>query len=213
MSKVYWLHPEFPEAGGCIHDFQNNIYCEWDADIAKQKLSVSLPLQGKSTKISLMPYIVEAKSHKEQKNLFVQLAKNYADNCYSLSQLHDDLGHVPDKAEVNRLIGSYPSFYLKPYRKDFLYSLLSGISHAEMVANKLTYDGDKPTAGPKGKAVVWTRKKAKKMALRLLYLKFVEDEGQERGEAIDILMDDYIHLTNATTRRNNEIATQRPCDK
>lgn len=213
MSKVHWHKPEFPEAGGFMTCYANNIYCEWEADLSKQKLIVTLPLQGATVKKSLKGLGIDEMDEAQLESLFVNQAKDIADNYYSLPQLHDDLKRIPTKKEVNRLIATYPSFYDKPYRKDFLYQLLSGTTHAEMADSLMNYDGKNPTGGNKGKAVQWTKKKAKKMALRLLYLQFVEDDKMSREYAVSKIMDWYPHLTNATTRNNIMKATLRPSDK
>ena len=212
MTTKHLVDEDDLDAGGYLMDCVNNVYCEWECDDAKKLLIIKF--QDKVKKVSIAPFDVDVMDEPDKKKLYFALAKNEADKYYSSAQLFDDLKGIPDEDEIMRLAANYPTFYSKPYRMGFLHELLDGKKHKEMIESYLKAKGiEFPSRQEKGKATVWVAKKAKKVALRLLYLRFVLDEKLGREAAIKELMDWHPHLVGATTISNIRKATIRTCEK
>lgn len=213
MTTTHLLDADDVDEGGYLLDYTGKRYCEWECDHAKKILIVKF--QNKVKKVSVASFDVDVMSELDKEKLYFALAKNEADHYYCSAQLFDDLDGIPDEGEIMRLKDNYPTFYSKPYRTGFLNELLDGKSHTVMITSKLKATGiEFPSRGEKGKATVWVAKKAKKVALRLLYLRYVLDPPKlVREAAIDHLMDGYPHLVGATTRDNIRKATIRACEK
>lgn len=214
MMETRWANPGYPELGGRI-EYEGNVYCVFDIDTDSRTMNVTLPMQDLTEELPILDTGNQDLNTRQW--YFESTASDFADNYYSLPQLHRDLGRIPDETEVNRIIAEYPNFQ-REYRKDYLNWLLSGMSHAEMGRRKYEYDlanRTKQSKPNKGNAFGWTRDKAKKIAMRLIYLKLVLDEKKKRPAAVKEILLEFPHLVGPVKCKEDKVfkATRRACDQ
>lgn len=119
---------------------------------------------------------------------------------YTIEQMEIDLGGMPDNDDIRRLVKRYPSYKLG-HRSALLHGLLDGKEHAEIVDETMKAKGVESAAPhQKGGHGRWVAKKVRKVALRLLYLRYRIDEKMSKKHARDKLINEHPHLAKTISR-------------
>jgi len=97
--------------------------------------------------------------------------------------LFDCIGGLCSKHEINRLVNFYKSYHL-PHRQGFLDTLLDGTLHTAIA--KVTAVGEKPeslTPQQWGAHNQWIGFKYRRLAIRILFLRYTQDQKMKPAQA------------------------------